>query len=166
MECRSAPAPYQKKEWHSHIAPFKKGSGTPSSLFHEKVHSLIALFFVIFFKISFLTSIHTWIWKFKRNFMSSWKYLCFQEYINHRSDGETSLFTEKECQKKNKISEKKEWKKRAPHIFALLKNMSATPTSLLSFDQKECHSSFAPNFGSGTQKWPLKECPSLTHWTN
>ena len=30
------------------------------------------------------------------------KYLCFQEYVNHRSDGETSLFTEKECQKKRK----------------------------------------------------------------
>ena len=30
-----------------------------------------------------------------------------------------------------KISEKKEWKKRAAHIFALLKNKSATPTSLL-----------------------------------
>ena len=33
LECRSAPAPYKKKEWHSHIAPFKK----------KEWHSLIAI---------------------------------------------------------------------------------------------------------------------------
>ena len=33
LECRSAPAPYQKKEWHSQIAPFEK----------REWHSLIAL---------------------------------------------------------------------------------------------------------------------------
>ena len=33
--------------------------------------------------------------------------------------------------RKKKISGKKEWKNMAAHIFALLKNMSATPTSLL-----------------------------------
>jgi hypothetical protein len=46
LECRSAPASYQKKEWHSHIAPFEKGSGTPSSFFHEKS----ALFYRSFLK--------------------------------------------------------------------------------------------------------------------
>jgi hypothetical protein len=37
----------------------------------------------------------------------------------------------KRMSEKKRILEKKEWKKRAAHIFALLKNMSATPTSLL-----------------------------------
>ena len=108
----------------------KKRSGTPISLLLKKRewHSLIALswkectllslFFCNFFKDFFLTSIHTWIWKFTRNFMSSWKYLCFQEYINHRSDGETSLFTEKESQKKRKFQEKKS-ERRGPLIFSL-----------------------------------------------
>ena len=59
-------------------------------------------------------------------------------------------------------SQKKEGKKRAAHIFALLKNMSATPTLLLLI-KKEWHSSFAPDFGSGAQEWRSKECRSLTH---
>ena len=33
LECRSAPAPCQNKEWHSHIAPFEK----------REWHSFIAL---------------------------------------------------------------------------------------------------------------------------
>ena len=31
------------------------------------------------------------------------------------------------------------------------------------FDKKEWHSSFTPDFGSGTQEWRSKECRSLTH---
>ena len=42
LECRSAPAPYQKKEWRSHITPFEK----------REWHSLIALLALFFSKFS------------------------------------------------------------------------------------------------------------------
>ena len=94
--------------------------------------------------------------------MSSWKYLCFQEYINHRSDGKQAYFLKNNVRKK-KISKKKEWKKRAAHIFALLKK-NECHSHFAPFDKKEWHSSFAPYFGSGAQEWRSKECRSLTHW--
>ena len=94
--------------------------------------------------------------------MSSWKYLCFQEYINHRSDGKQAYFLKNNVRKK-KMSEKKEWKKRAAHIFALLKK-NECHSHFAPFDKKEWHSSFAPYFGSGAQEWRSKECRSLTHW--
>ena len=63
--------------------------------------------------------------------------------------------------KSRKKSEKRGWKEgrsyfRSPQKYECHSHIAP-------FDKKEWHSSFAPNFGSGTQEWRSKEWRSLTH---
>ena len=104
----------------------KKGVALP----HHSLIALLSLFFCNFFKDFFLTSILELV-IYKKFYVKLKVPLLPRIYKpQDRSDGQTSLFIEKECQKTENFS-KKRVKKRAAHIFALLKNMSATPTSLL-----------------------------------
>ena len=75
LECRSTPTLFplfiKKRSGTPMSLLLRKGSGTPSSLFHKKSALFYRSFFVFFFRFFFLTSIHTWNWKFTRNFMLS-----------------------------------------------------------------------------------------------
>jgi hypothetical protein len=63
--------------------------------------------------------------------------------------------------KSSKKSEKKREKEGCSYFRSPQKYECHSHTA--PFDKKKCHSSFAPDFGSGAQEWRSKECRSLTH---
>jgi len=83
-------------------------------------------------------------------------------YKPHES-WKTSLFSEKECQKKENFRKKRV--KEEGRSYFRFPQKNECHSHIAPFDKKEWHSSFPPFFRSGAQEWRSKEWRSLTHWS-